>query len=89
MMRSMMRPNVFQGPYSITCANSVLPTFMLHPRLAKPESIVNAQSEIQIVDTPCLFKTRINTGFAADTTQLNRNLWRSLLNGPSVGEGDN
>jgi len=45
---------------------------MLHLRLAKPESIANAQSEIQIVDTLCLFKTCINTGFAADTTQLNR-----------------
>jgi hypothetical protein len=28
--RSMMRPKVFQGTNSITCANSVLPTFMRH-----------------------------------------------------------
>jgi hypothetical protein len=45
---------------------------MLHPRLAKPESIANAQSEIQIVDTHFSLKTRINTGFAAGTTELNR-----------------
>jgi hypothetical protein len=45
---------------------------MLHPRLAKPESIANAQCEIQIVDTRFSFKTRISTGFAAGTTQLNR-----------------
>jgi hypothetical protein len=68
----MMRPKVFHGTYYITCANSVLPTFMLHPRLAKPESIANAQSEIQIVDTRFSFKTRISTGFAAGTPQLNR-----------------
>lgn len=35
----------------MTCANSVLPTFMIYPRLTKPESIANAQFEIQIVDT--------------------------------------
>lgn len=28
--RSTMRPKVFQGTNSITCANSVLPTFMRH-----------------------------------------------------------
>jgi hypothetical protein len=45
---------------------------MLHPRLAKPESIANAQSEIQIVDTRFSCKTRISTGFTAGTPQLNR-----------------
>jgi hypothetical protein len=45
---------------------------MLHPRLAKPESIANAQSEIQIVDTRFSCKTRIRTGFTAGTPQLNR-----------------
>jgi len=47
---------------------------MLHPRLAKPESIANAQFEIQIVDTHLSLKTRIGNGFAAGTSQLNRTL---------------
>ncbi|MGA7948592.1 MAG: hypothetical protein WCA45_00310, partial [Thiobacillaceae bacterium] len=41
---------------------------------AKPESIANAQSRIQIVDTPCSFKTSTSTGFAAGDAQLNRTL---------------
>ena len=49
--RSMMRPKVFHGTYSMTCANSVLPMFILHPKLYKLEMIANAQSKIQIVDT--------------------------------------
>ena len=49
--RSMMRPNVFHGTNSITCANSVLPTFMRHSRSSNPESIANERHAIQIVDT--------------------------------------
>jgi hypothetical protein len=35
----------------MTCANSVLPTFIYQLRLFKPVSIANVQIEIQIVDT--------------------------------------
>ena len=41
--RSMMRPKVFHGTNSMTCANSVLPTFMRHPELFKPASIARTQ----------------------------------------------
>jgi len=70
----MMRPKVFHGTYSMTCANSVLPTFMLHPRFTKPESIANAQSKIQIVDTHLSFKTTIDIDFPAYMAQFNRTL---------------
>src|SRR5260221_10938106 len=63
--RSMMRPNVFHGTYSMTCANSVLPTFMRYPGSAKPESIANVESEIQIVDTHELLETRIRSDSTA------------------------
>src|SRR3989338_7068935 len=72
--RSMMRPNVFHGTYSMTCANSVLPTFILHSRFAKPGMIANAQSEIQIVDTHESLETLINIDVAAGTSQFNRTL---------------
>ncbi len=39
--RSMMRPKVFHGTCSITCAKSVLPVFMRYPRSFKPASIAN------------------------------------------------
>src|SRR5712692_8728865 len=71
---SMMRPKVFHGTYSMICANSVLPTFMRHPRSSKPESIANAQSEIQIVDTHESIETRISIGLAAALLQINRTL---------------
>ena len=56
----MIRPKVFQGTKSMTCANSVLPTFMRHSRPYKPESIANVQIEIQIVDTHKSEQTRVN-----------------------------
>jgi hypothetical protein len=56
---------VFQGTNSITCANSVLPTFMRHSGSLKPASIANRRSEIQIVDTHESLETRVSTGFAA------------------------
>ena len=49
--RAMMRPKVFHGTNSITCANSVLPMFMRHSRLSNPESIANKPHASQIVDT--------------------------------------
>ena len=61
----MIRPNVFHGTYSMTCANSVLPTFMRHPRLFKPESIANVQIEIQIVDTHETLETPVVIGSMA------------------------
>ena len=61
----MMRPKVFHGTYSMTCANSVLPTFIRHPRSSKPKSIANIQSKIQIVDTHESLKTRFIIGLAA------------------------
>jgi hypothetical protein len=60
-----MRPKVFHGTNSMTCANSVLPTFMRHPGLLKPVSIANCKPELQIVDTHESLETRVNTGFAA------------------------
>src|SRR3990167_4454740 len=72
--RSMMRPNVFHGTYSMTCANSVLPTFMRHPRFFKPESIANVQTEIQIVDTHESLETPVVIGFEALSHQINRTL---------------
>jgi hypothetical protein len=61
---------------------------MLHPRLAKPESIANAQSEIQIVDTRFSCKTRISTGFTAGTPQLNRTPLSSGTETPSRQKTD-
>jgi hypothetical protein len=61
----MIRPKLFHGTNSITCANSVLPTFMLYLGSFKPASIANRHSEIQIVDTHETLETRVSTGFAA------------------------
>ena len=72
--RSMMREKVFQGTNSITCANSVLPTFMRHSGLLKPASIANELNEIQIVDTHESSETRFNTGVAALQHQISRTL---------------
>jgi len=47
---------------------------MRHPRSSKPESIANAQSEIQIVDTHESIETRISIGLAAALLQINRTL---------------
>src|SRR5665811_2203668 len=70
----MIRPKVFHGTYSMTCANSVLPTFMRHPRSSKPGSFANVQSEIQIVDTHEFLKTRFCIGFSAFPPYINRTL---------------
>ena len=61
------------------CANSVLPTFMRHPRLFKPESIANVQTEIQIVDTPETLESRIVIGFQAFDHHLNRTLLLTIV----------
>lgn len=63
----------------MTCANSVLPMFMHHPRLFKPESIANVQIEIQIVDTHGTLETRIVIGLQAFGHHLNRTLLESGL----------
>ena len=55
----------------MTCAKSVLPTFMHYPRLFKPESIANVQIEIQIVDT---HETLVVIGLPALGHHLNRTL---------------
>ena len=68
------RPDVFHGTYSMTCANSVLPTFMRYPRSSKPESIANAQFEIQIVDIHESLATRAVIGFAPFRHHINRTL---------------
>ena len=60
----MIRPNVFHGTYSMTCANSVLPTFMRYPRSSKPKSIANVQFKIQIVDTHESLATPVVIGLA-------------------------
>ena len=59
-----MRVKVCHGTNSITCANSVLPTLMRHSGYAKPASIANDQSEIQIANTHERLETRISIGFA-------------------------
>src|ERR1039457_4155328 len=71
---STMRPKLFHGTNSMTCANSVLPTFMRHPRSVKPESLANVENEIQIVDTHKSLITLVGIGFAAGWLQLNRTL---------------
>src|ERR1019366_7550024 len=70
--RSMMRPKVFHGTNSITCENSVLPTFMRYPGSFRPASIANRRSEIQIVDTHESLKTRADIGFPACQPRFNR-----------------
>ena len=74
----MMRPKVFHGTNSITCANSVLPTFMRHPESFKPASIADEPSEIQIVDTHETLETRISISFAAHWHQMNRTLLKCM-----------
>jgi hypothetical protein len=59
----MMRPKFFQGTNSMTCANNVLPTFICHPKLFKPERIANVEFQFQIVDTHKNLKTRASIGF--------------------------
>src|ERR1035437_8460151 len=70
--RSMMRAKVFQGTNSITCANSVLPTFMRHSRSLNPESIANEHHAIQIVDTLNQLENLVITGLAGRTPRINR-----------------
>jgi len=60
----MTRPKVFHGTNSMTWANSVLPMFMRHHRVLKPESIAKMKNEIQIVDTHEPLATRISIAFA-------------------------
>ena len=47
-----MREKRFHGTNSMTCANRVLPAFMLLDRYLKTESIAEPPTEIQIEDTP-------------------------------------
>jgi hypothetical protein len=46
-----MQVKFFHGTNSITCANSVLPTFIMPPGRFKPEGNAIKQNAIQIVDT--------------------------------------
>src|ERR1035437_6579537 len=70
--RSMMRPKLFHGTNSMTCANSVLPTFMRHSGSFKPESIANLHHKIQIVDTPKALDAYVNNHLQPDRRQINR-----------------
>jgi len=72
--RSIMRPNVFHGTNSMSCANSVLPIFIRHSRARKPVSIANQGTEIQIVDTLESPETRVSSGFAHRAHGINRTL---------------
>src|SRR3954467_11172625 len=72
--RSTMRPKVFHGTNSITCANSVLPTFMRHLGSVQPESIANSPPGVQIVDTPESPETTANAGFTVGRQQIDRTL---------------
>src|SRR5208283_2010406 len=70
--RSMMRPKVFHGTNSITCANSVLPTFMRHSRSSNPESIAKQPQAIQIVDTLKSLQTTHDNELDGEMANLNR-----------------
>src|SRR6185295_487164 len=74
--RSMMRPKDFHGTNSMTCANSVLPTFMRHPGSLEPASIANEPTEIQIVDTHESPEAFVTIGLAVRCQQMNRTLLR-------------
>jgi hypothetical protein len=74
--RLMMRPKVFHGTNSITCANSVFPRFMRHPRSFRPVNIANTPGAIQIVDTHEMLEPHITIGVAVDHHQMNRTLLR-------------
>jgi hypothetical protein len=68
----MMRPKVFYGTNSITCANSVLPTFMPSSGSVKPESIAKPYRPFQIVDTPESSETILNTVLVGTQQPTNR-----------------
>src|SRR5229473_1670105 len=70
----MIRPKVFHGTYSTTCANRVLPTFMRHLGLFKPGSFANDEFGIQIVDTPESLETLVSMGWAGFEYEINRTL---------------
>ena len=76
--RSMMRAKVFHGTNSITCANSVLPTFMRYSRLSNPESIANERHAIQIVDTPNSLDVVVIKGLASPMSKMNRTAVRKI-----------
>ena len=63
--RLMMQLKFFHGTNSLTCANSVLPTFIFNTKPHKPEIIAN--DEFQIVDTPKTAKTSAKISFAGFT----------------------
>ena len=72
--RSMMRPKVFHGTNSMTCANSVLPTCMRHSGRSTARSIVIWHGTIQIVDTLEIAELAITIDFTTAPSQLNRTL---------------
>ena len=49
----------------MTCANSVLPTFIPYLRSSKPDSTTIVQYRIQIVDTHKTLKNRVTAASAA------------------------
>jgi len=69
-----VRPKVFHSTNTITCANSVLPTFMRHPGSFRPVSIANTPGAMHIVDTDATLEPRITMGVAVDHGQMNRTL---------------
>jgi hypothetical protein len=73
-----MRPKVFHGTNSITCANSVLPTFMRHLGSVQPESIANWPFGVRIVDTPESLETIANADFTAGRQRIDRTLVEGL-----------
>ena len=70
--RSIMRPKVFHGTNSITCANSVVPRFMRHPKSFRPVSIANTPGAIQIVEPHATLEPRITIDVAVDHSQMHR-----------------
>ncbi|MBA4082877.1 MAG: hypothetical protein C0496_16640 [Erythrobacter sp.] len=72
----MMRPKVFHGTNSMTCANSVLPRGRRHSGGFTARSIATWCGQFQIVDTLEIVEPAIAIDFTADYPQINRTLGR-------------
>jgi len=68
----MMRPKVFNGTNSMSCANRVLPTFMRHSGGGTARSIANWRGAVQIVDTRESSETTISIDFAVDHAEMDQ-----------------
>lgn len=68
-------PNGVHATTSLTCANSVWPTFMRYPGwVVRPVSIANAPGAMQIVDSHETLETPVTIDVVGDCNQMNRTL---------------